>query len=267
MHKVISSVAIAALMFAGSVVPAFAASGSGGGTTSGGGGGGSTATTTTSGGGGGGGGVKVICNPFESYSVTAEYLPGSMSISAGYYQAACVSGKTVSTFKITNVSTGATEYLLSNTSATSTLWARPAFDTDYKVEISVLGVKGSNLGSLQLLGTQSVTVHTPVAVPNCAVVSVNELTTGYWLTYAAIWTHYGISDCGYGRETALMRITNLDTGVVTATYALPIGTGLVDYEGPVVGYNTNYQIDVEVHGAQNELLDSKSSTILTPPMR
>ena len=66
-------------------------------------------------------------------------------------------------------------------------------------------------------------------------------------------------------QTAEVRITNLDTGVVTADYkSMPTAMNL-DYEGPAVAYDTNYQFDVIIHGAMGEVLDSASSTGHTVP--
>jgi hypothetical protein len=94
-----------------------------------------------------------------------------------------------------------------------------------------------------------------------------NLSVGYWINWAAIWTDYTANDCGYGRETVEVRITNLDTGLVESDLINSPMSWLYDYEGAVTKYDTNYQIDVEVHGVSGELLDSRSSTVLTPPLK
>jgi hypothetical protein len=64
-----------------------------------------------------------------------------------------------------------------------------------------------------------------------------------------------------------MRITNLSSGQIELdNYGYGL-VSLVDYEGSIVKYSTPYQIDVDVRGATNEMLDSSSQTITTPPMK
>ena len=64
-----------------------------------------------------------------------------------------------------------------------------------------------------------------------------------------------------------LRITNLRSGLVEYNgYGLPL-VSLVDFEGAVVKYDTPHQVDVDVRGAGNEVLDSSSRLITTPPLR
>ena len=92
--------------------------------------------------------------------------------------------------------------------------------------------------------------------------------SGYsWINWAAIWTAYTVQDCGYGRETVEIRVTNLTTGQLEFSYGQFTLSGVFDYEGNVTSYDTPYQIDVLVHGALGEVLHSTSRQITTPPLK
>jgi hypothetical protein len=233
------------------IVPAYAKGGADSG--------GSATTATTTGGGTGGG--KTVCDPYLLSEVTSGYFTGAMGITATYTPATCLSGNTTNVFAFTNLATGVTEYSVQVPGNTFT-WTNPAFDTDYRVDIKIIRTKDASV-----VGTKSLLTHTPVMVANCAAITNYNLSAGYWINYAAIWTAYQVNNCGYGRQNIVMRITNQDTGMVEATYSYLPSATMIDFEGPVVKYDTNYQIEVEVHGAQNELLDYHVETTHTPVMR
>ena len=99
------------------------------------------------------------------------------------------------------------------------------------------------------------------------VLAVENLSAGYWGTYAAIWISTTVKDCGYGRETVRVKVTNLSTGAVEYDSPYVPMVSLIDYEGQMVAYDTDYQVDVEVHGGAGELLDSSTAVVRTPVMR
>jgi len=230
------------------------ATGSGGTATGGGG-------TATGGGATGGGGGKVVCAPVGALSATAGYRPGAMGITVTYTLDPCISRSNV-TISLTNLATGITEFRAVDPALNTASYDLPAFATAYRVDAVVADAKN---GSVSQRASTSVT--TPAAVANCATITKNNLTAGYWLTYAAIWESFTATDCGYGRERVELRITNLNTGTVVYDSAAWGLDGLLDYEGPVVAYDTPYQFDVEVHGVQGELLDRQSQAIQSAPLR
>jgi hypothetical protein len=263
-HKplLIAALALAALM---PVTGAMASGGSGGGggtggggtSTGGGGGGGGTAT-----GGGGGGGGKAVCVPVTSFTATAGFQPGAMGITATYALAACAPRNRV-TITATNLATGAVEYQspLDFPGAT-VFYDYPSFGTNYRVDLKVMAV---NTGAP--IDSRSIVLTTPAPTANCATIVNSNLSVGYWGTWAAIWTAYTVRDCGYGRESVEIRVTNLDTGIVEYDYGSFPMSSVFDYEGSITKYDTNYQIDVEVHGASGELLDSHTESVITPPLK
>jgi hypothetical protein len=234
--------------------------GTGGGGTGGGGGGGTAGGGA--GGGGGGGGGKPVCVPVASFTATAGYRPGAMGITAAYTLAACA-GRNRATITAKNVLTGAIEYQSPfDFPGTSVTWDGPAFSTDYRLDLVLTDV---NTGAV--LGKSSALVTTPAPVANCATLSKFNLSAGYWINWAAIWTDYTANDCGYGREKVEVRITNLSLGAVEVDNPNFPMSALYDYEGVMTGYDTLYQIDVEVHGVMGEVLDAQTSMILTPPLK
>ncbi len=230
----------------------------GGGTATGGGGG----TTTGGGGGGGGGGGKAVCAPITAFTSVATIRPGAMGITSSYAIAPCTPRNRV-TITATNVATGLLEFQSPvDFPGTSISFDSPGFATAYRVDLVVRG-----FSSGAVLDQRSIVVTTPAAPPNCATIVNYNLSTGYWINWAAIWTAYTVQDCGYGRQSVDVRVTNLDSGQVEYENPnFPMST-VFDYEGAVTSYSTTYQIDVEVRGAVGELLDARSSTIITPPMR
>ena len=207
---------------------------------------------------------RAVCVPLSSYTATAGYVPGAMVLTATYSLDLCTSRATV-TVQVVNTTTGLVEYSLTDpgqdltTGLYTTTYTLPRFDTPYRVNFIA-----SDKRTGGLYQEASATTTTPAAVANCATITKNNLSAGYWLTYAAIWESFTATDCGYGREHVTIRITNTATGAVVYPYAYWGMDGLLDYEGPAVLYSTEYQFDVEVHGAFGELLDSQSQRITTP---
>jgi hypothetical protein len=272
-----SAIALALVLSLGGTAGAYAAggpSGGGGGGGAGGAGGGAAGgvtggatggaggSTTGGGGGGGGGGGKAACVPIASFTPTAGYRPGAMGITVNFALATCTPRNRV-TITFTNLTTGLVEYQSPfDFTGTSVTYDGPAFSTDYRADITVVGVT-----STSVLAKSSALVTTPAPVANCASIVNENLSVGYWINWAAIWTAYTVQDCGYGRESVEIRVTNLTTGQLEFSFDKFAMTGLFDYEGAPVSYDTPYQIDVVVHGAQGEVLDSTTRQTATPPQK
>jgi hypothetical protein len=208
---------------------------------------------------------KAACVPLSSYTATSGYIPGAMVLTASYNLDPCTSRGTV-TISITNTATGVMEYRLVDpgqdltTGLYTTTYTLPAFATTYRVDFTVVDKKTG-----ALYQNASALTMTPAAAVNCATITKNNLSAGYWLIYAAIWESFTATDCGYGREHVEIRITKVATGAVVYDNARWAMDGFFDYEGAYVQYNTEYQYDVEVRGALGELLDSQSLRVTTPP--
>jgi uncharacterized repeat protein (TIGR01451 family) len=208
---------------------------------------------------------KAACVPLSSDTATSGYIPGAMVLTASYSLDPCISRGTV-TITMTNTATGWVEYQLTDpgqdlaTGLFTTTYTLPAFATTYRVDFTVTDKRNGTL-----FQRAAALTTTPLATTNCATITKNNLTAGYWLTYAAIWESFTATDCGYGRERVEIRITNVATGAVVYDYASWPLDGLLDYEGAVVQYSTEYQFDVEVRGALGELLDAQSQRIVSAP--
>ena len=225
-------------------------SGSGGSTTT------ITPTTTTTGGSGGGSTTpKAPCDAFSGTNAVAD----TTGITASYTLALCLSGKTVVNVQFRNPS-GVVVYSVTDPINTTASIANIIFSANYTVSFTATSSRTASV-----VGTKTVIVTTPTLGVNCATNTTVVPRMGYYLTWAAVWINYSTLNCGYGMQTAEIKITNLDTGVVTADYTgMPTAMNL-DYEGPVVSYNTNYQFEVIIHGAMNEVLDSSVATGTTVP--
>lgn len=228
------------------------------------GGGGSTST----GGGGGGGGsttdpskiIKADCDPVASFTASAD-LSG---ITSNFVQALCVSGKTTETISFRNTTTGIVEYTITDPASSSAFYGNPTFNAPYSAELVLKSLKTT---PATVIATRSIALNTPSLPANCATITRENLSAGYWVNYAAIWTDYAVTDCGYGRQNVEMKITNLTTGQLEADYRSYPTNALIDYEGPQVKYDSEYQIELIVHGAMGEVLDSSVRTVTTPPIR
>jgi len=199
------------------------------------------------------------CGPFLTVGATAGTTAATFGITSSYSLVWCGGTSTV-LLTATNTDTGVMEWSQYAASATDVLFATPQFGANYRID--AIAYDGATV-----LARASTVLTTPVAPPNCASITNENLSVGYWGVYAAVWISTTAKDCGYGRTSVHMRITNLDTGLVEyEAYGLPLNT-LIDFEGPVVKYDTNYEVDVDVRGAMNELLDSTSQVMLTPPLR
>lgn len=259
-RRLLLALSAAALLALGSNT-VHAAGGTGGGGTGGGGGGGGTKSGLDAPTGGGGGG-KAVCTVISGFTADGAYRPGSMDITATYGLNACAPRNRIS-ITMTNLATGVVEFVSPvDFPGNSITYPTPDFATNYRVDLTVTAL---NTGLT--IGSRSISLTTPAVAPNCATVSNYNLSAGYWVSWAAIWTQYAVLDCGYGRERVEFKVTNLDSGRVELDIPDASMNIMYDYEGSMVSYSTNYQIEVLVRGAAGELLDSHSETIATPAMK
>ena len=199
------------------------------------------------------------CGPFLNVNAASGPDAATFGLTASYSLAWC-GGPTTVILSATNVATGAVEWSQYATATTALTWATPRFSTTYRVEATAYD-------GAAVLARSTATVTTIAPPPNCATLTNQNLSVGYWGIYAAVWVSTTARDCGYGMTSVHLRITNLRSGLVEYDrYGLPL-VSLVDFEGAVVKYDTPYQVEVEVRGAGNEVLDSSSRLITTSPLR
>jgi hypothetical protein len=198
------------------------------------------------------------CGPFLTVDASAGTTAAAYGITASYSLIWCTGASTV-LVTATNTATGIIEWSQYATGTTVT-FPTPSFSATYRIDATAYE------GAV-VLARASRLVSTIAAPPNCATITNENLSAGYWGIYAAVWVSTTAKDCGYGRTSVHLRITNLSSGQVEyESYGYGL-VSMVDFEGQMVKYSTPYQIDVDVRGAANEILDSSSQTITTPPMK
>jgi hypothetical protein len=74
-------------------------------------------------------------------------------------------------------------------------------------------------------------------------------------------------DCGLGGSSVHLRITNSATGAVSLDIPFLGVSSLVDFEGPIVSYNTPYHIEAELRSSSGTLLASTASDVMSTPLR
>ncbi len=202
------------------------------------------------------------CGPSVSLTPSAGTTTTDWGITVGVNTLWCFGPANV-LVSATNAATGQVEYSGNYVNTTgSVLFPRPKGRTTYN--ITATAYDASN-GALLATGTTSVT--TGVLPANCAQIVNQNVTTGYWGIYAAVWISTSARDCGYGGESVHVKVTNMTSGQVEyENYNMPM-SGLLDFEGPIVKFNTPYQFDVDIRGWDNEILDSRSQIVTTPVAR
>lgn len=209
-------------------------------------------------GGGGGGGVKPPCvNTLDVSGSVAQALTGN-AFTASTVLNACQSRTHVS-LTATDVTTGALVYSSGDLPGTVALWTLPYRKTTYRIDARAVAATG-------LVATASTTVATTLDLPPCDAVIHETVTVGYWGIYPAVWAATNAQDCGQGGFVHLV-ITNMNTGKVELEYAaLPV-TSFIDFEGPVVSYNTPYHVYAELRSSSGEVRSTSSSDIVSAPLR
>jgi hypothetical protein len=200
------------------------------------------------------------CGPFLTASAVAGTTAATFGITASYSLVWCAGTSTV-LMSATNTITGVMEWSQYATATTDLLFPSPQFSSNYRIDVTAYDGVGV------VLARASTTLTTMAAPLNCATITNENLSTGYWGIYAAIWISTTAKDCGYGRTSTHMRITNLNSGLVEYDLSGLSLVSFIDFEGSITKYDTPYRIDIDVVGAANEVLDSSSQTIITPPLR
>lgn len=213
---------------------------------------------SSGGGGGGGSGVKPPCtNTLDVSASVAQALTGN-AFTASTVLLACQSRTHVS-LTVTDVTTGAQVYSVPDLLGTVALWTLPYKKTTYRVDASAVALNA-------VVATASTTVTTTIDLPPCNAVIHQTVTVGYWLSYPAVWAATDAQDCGQGGFVHLV-ITNMNTGKVELDYGVLPTTSLVDFEGPIVSYNTPYHVYAELRSSSGEVRATSSSDIVSAPQR
>ena len=207
---------------------------------------------------GGGGGVRPPCtNTLDVSASVAQALTGN-AFTASTVLNACQSRTHVSV-TVTDVTTGALVYSVPDLLGTVALWTLPYKKTTYRVDASAVALNA-------VVATASTTVATTLDLPPCDAVIHQTVTVGYWLSYPAVWAATAAQDCGQGGFVHLV-ITNMNTGKVEREYAVLPLTTTIDFEGPVVSYNTPYHVYAELRSSSGEVRATSSSDIVSAPQR
>ena len=240
----------------GALSPRFSGGTGGGGTSTGGststGGGTSTGGTATGG--------KASCTNTLSVTATAtEALKGN-AFSATYALNSCQSNTRVS-MTATDLSTGNVVWSsVPDLAGTIALWTLPYNLTSYRIDAKA--VAGS---AYTLVATASTVVSTLDVIP-CDVFVHETATVGYYLIYPAVWAATDAQDCGRG-GTVHLQITNLTTGVIERDYPSVGLSSFIDFEGPVVAYNSPYRIYAELRSRLGEVLSTSTTDVMSSPLR
>ena len=243
---------------------AFASGGSGGGGTSTGGGGGTTSTggggTSTGGGGGGGGGTKTNCTTAISLTASATQALSGNSFKADYVLTSCQS-KTKVALTAVDIATGYTVYNNQDLIGTTAVWTLPYTLTAY--QITARAYSGQTFATL---ASATTTVSTATPVP-CTPSITETVTVGYWGIYPAIWNATNAQNCLIPGTSTHLRITNLATNSVVYDTTSPIMSWMLDYEGAVVAYSTDYQVEAELLDSSGAVLDRSVQVVTSSPLR
>jgi hypothetical protein len=229
--------------------------GGGGGSVAGGGG-----STSTGGGGGGGGGGKVSCTPSLTVAGAATEALSGNQFQATYVFNSCQSKNRVN-MTATDLATGQVVWQsVPDLAGTIAIWTLPYKLASYRVD-----ARAYSGSAFTLAATASTIINTldPIA---CTPFLHETATSGYWGVYAAIWLATDSQDCGQG-GTVSMRVTNLNTGVDEISYPNIGMSSFIDFEGPIVSYDTPYRVYAELRSSTGELLDSKTVDIRSAVFR
>lgn len=203
------------------------------------------------------------CATLADPVVTTALVLGAPVIAANYSATDCGYGRESVTVRMTNLTTNLVEYEAPYNALTGsvTMPKGKSYDTPYEVDVEVHGAVG------EVVSGSSKTVTTPAFTPNCANITGENLSTGYWGLYAAVWVQYQVRDCGYGGERVQIRAYDMASGSLDYNVTTTTLAGLFDFEGTATKYDTDYEIHVDVLGLNNELLDSMSQLVHTPVFR
>jgi len=199
------------------------------------------------------------CGPTMGLSSTAGTTSADWGVTVAVNTVFCL-GPTNAYVTFTNSSTGAVEFS-GYASAGSVFVPRPHGTTTYDVAATLYDAANGSV-----LTTATDTVSTGTLPPNCATLTNFNITTGYWGIYPAIWISTTAKDCGYGGQHVHVQVTDVSTGDIATQYDTGMSS-LIDFEGAVVKYGSDYRFDVDVRGADNEVLDTRSAVVTSAPLR
>ena len=210
---------------------------------------------------GGGGVAKASCTNALSVTATASEALTGNSFVATYVLAACQSRTRVS-MTATDLTTGRVAWTSPpDVIGTVAVWTLPYSLTTYRIDArAVAGTTNT------LVATASTNVATLDALP-CDRMIVETPTTGYWLTYPAIWATHAALDCGIPGVSVRLRITNLTSGRVELDYGPLALSSTIDYEGAALSYSTPYQVDAELRDFSDAVVMTSTAYVTTGPRR
>jgi hypothetical protein len=160
----------------------------------------------------------------------------------------------------TDLSTGSVVWAsLPDIVGTVAPWSLPYTLTSYRIDARAYAA------GLQV-ASASTTVDTLNPLP-CDVYIHETATVGYWGIYPAIWSATDARDCGLSGSTVRLRISRVSTGAVSLDYAWLSMSSVVDFEGPIVAYNTPYHIQAELVSSKGVVLASTSADVVSTPLR
>lgn len=195
----------------------------------------------------------------------ATMTSGYVNVTAGYTSIDCGYGRQTVNVRLTNTATGVVELDrrgLAGGIGTLALPANQNYDTVYTETVEVYGALG------ELLATDTKPVTTPAKpAANCATITGENNSVGYWGVYAAVWIQYQVKDCGYGGQRVRVWVRDMVHDTVDFDVTTTTLSGLFDFEGTSTKYDTDYEVHVDVYGIFDELLDSSTSQMHTPVMK
>lgn len=216
-------------------------------------------STSSGGAAGGGGGTKAACsNTLSVTGAATEALTGN-AFSATYVLNAC-QPKTRVSMTATDLATGQVVWQsLPDIVGTIAIWGLPYTLTSYRVDARAVTATGA------LVATASTVISTIDPLP-CTPFVHETATVGYWGIYAAVWAASDAQDCGLS-GTVHLQIRNMNTGMVELDYPNLGKSSFIDFEGPIVSYNTPYRVYAELRGSNGDLLASSTTDIVSSPLR
>lgn len=210
--------------------------------------------------GGGGGGTKPPCAAAVSVVATASEALAGNSFSASYTLLACQSRTKVS-MTATDLANDAVVWSSPDVIGTTAVWMLPYKLTSYRIDARAWsGVTGATLTA----GTT--TVATLDELP-CTTAITETVTTGYYLVYPAIWNATAAQSCGIPNVLTRLRIRNLSTGLVQYEMSSSAMASVLDFEGPIVAYNTPYEVDADLLSATGSVLATSVAYVTSAPLR
>jgi hypothetical protein len=161
----------------------------------------------------------------------------------------------------TDIRSGLVVYSSPDLIGTTAVWTLPYTLTSYQINARAYsGQTGATLA------TASTTVSTATPVP-CDPSITEDVTTGYWGIYPAIWNATNAQNCLIPGTSTHLRITDLSTGVVKVDQTTSTMSWMLDFEGGIVSYSTDYQVEAELVDSSGVVLARSSQVVTSAPLR